>query len=1019
MKKILLSIAVFALFASASVAQSKYSREQILNMSIEQLTELPLEDLMKAVETLGVSSVDELFSMIMNKNVSSASKEEEDSFKSPLSSTVITRQEMRSYGISTIEEAFRLIPGMIVTEKYNGLYDIQMRGLNNIPDNNTFLYTENANTLLMIDGRPVQNNVMGSINFDMLPIGIEDIERIEVVRGACSALYGANAVNGVINIITERPGELSNTVSGNLQMGNQSTFVGDVALRKAFSSKFAIGLTANIQRRDRKTDKIYLIPNEGQYIPTEYTPEMPSAGSTLTQSQLQELISTSIDASNGGEFSVEQIQSMKQLYPTADGSSYRLFDGTEPESPVSSMFPDPKMSRKTFGVNGYFYFTPSDNTNFLLSLGYQDSHVNGSPCNEDIVAMNGRKSKTGYVNLDANIHNLHIVGNYMGGLQDYVVGVPGYKMKVNNINASVEYDFKFDMGLSVRPGFSFQRMCANDYVPVWNDDDPTNAALADAAMLSNYGYDLSDPGYRSNYKWHYEDPDYGFNNMNYNSLTGLFTGEKDINTVAPSVRVDFKHDALRLIGAYRADKTSNPDKWSHSWQLAASYNITEDNFIRFVYGRANRGANLVNSCADYTWIRTNMYYPFKLRIAGNDDITLMHIDNFEVGYRTRPVKNLLIDAEAFYSISKDYGAMMANYGAMQVSDARLGHILQGINNALTQAGGFDLPLFASDPNTAKYMTSIIFLAMASQVDMGSVMHPYAEVKYGMLPYEVHQMGISLNADYIFSSKLIAKLNANIQRTTIDNYYKYEQISDIKTMLVGAQNTAIQYGAANLPEDILNTVNDYVGSMIQELPAEQQAGMQALLYYITNYQVTGEIPDMLQGIITKGYQFYSGQAQLSAPLWDGTTDTSGDQYKSLVAAANVEWAPVYNQSNGICEFGQVKGSDIRDTNPQKRQNGYKHKGTPSIYGMIGLIYKPVQQLEVSAFCNYIGKRTYNLAYGSFDLGQRCTLSMKVAYKPVKDFEFFVNAHNLLNSQKREFVMNDKIGGIYTVGVNFGF
>lgn len=79
-------------------------------MSTEQLSELPLEDLMAAVETLGVSSVDELFALIMNKNVSSASKQEENTFTSPLSTTVITHDEMRTYGVTTIEEAFRLIP---------------------------------------------------------------------------------------------------------------------------------------------------------------------------------------------------------------------------------------------------------------------------------------------------------------------------------------------------------------------------------------------------------------------------------------------------------------------------------------------------------------------------------------------------------------------------------------------------------------------------------------------------------------------------------------------------------------------------------------------------------------------------------------------------------------------------------------------------------------------------------------------------------------------------------------------
>lgn len=235
MKKFVITMAMACIMSSAFAEPTtgpKLTREQILNMTTEELSELSLEDLMEAVETLGVSSVDELFALIMNKNVSSASKSEEDSFTSPLSSTVITRDEMRTYGINSIEEAFRLIPGMIVSEKVNGVYDIQMRGLNNIPDNNFLLYGENSNMLLMIDGRQIMNFTLGAINFEMLPIGIEDIDRIEVVRGACSAMYGANAVSGVVNILTERPNKDSDMLSGRVQMGNNELRIGELQYAK-------------------------------------------------------------------------------------------------------------------------------------------------------------------------------------------------------------------------------------------------------------------------------------------------------------------------------------------------------------------------------------------------------------------------------------------------------------------------------------------------------------------------------------------------------------------------------------------------------------------------------------------------------------------------------------------------------------------------------------------------------------------------------------------------------------------
>ena len=118
-------MAVLLIFSTAAFSQegNKITKEQVLSMSIDELSELPLEDLMAAVEALGVSSVDELFAMIMNKNVSSASKSEESSFTSPLATTVITRDELRTYGATTIEDAFRRADALMYAKKYEIKHD--------------------------------------------------------------------------------------------------------------------------------------------------------------------------------------------------------------------------------------------------------------------------------------------------------------------------------------------------------------------------------------------------------------------------------------------------------------------------------------------------------------------------------------------------------------------------------------------------------------------------------------------------------------------------------------------------------------------------------------------------------------------------------------------------------------------------------------------------------------------------------------------------------------------------------
>ena len=88
-------------------------------------------------------------------------------------------------------------------------------------------------------------------------------------------------------------------------------------------------------------------------------------------------------------------------------------------------------------------------------------------------------------------------------------------------------------------------------------------------------------------------------------------------------------------------------------------------------------------------------------------------------------------------------------------------------------------------------------------------------------------------------------------------------------------------------------------------------------------------------------------------------------------------------------------------------------------MFGIIAKPISQLNVSAYANFIGEREYLTSYGSQTLSPRCTVNMKVGYKPVDYFEIYFNGNNILDNQKQEFVYGDKIGGIYSIGVNFSF
>ena len=137
------------------------------------------------------------FSLEELKNVVivSASKRPEKVADTAAAVYVITQDEIRRSGVTSIPEALRLAPGVYVARITATDWAINIRGLNG-----QFA----RNLLVMIDGRSVYTHVFSGVFWDIQDTVMEDIDRIEVIRGPGAALWGANAVNGVINIITKK-----------------------------------------------------------------------------------------------------------------------------------------------------------------------------------------------------------------------------------------------------------------------------------------------------------------------------------------------------------------------------------------------------------------------------------------------------------------------------------------------------------------------------------------------------------------------------------------------------------------------------------------------------------------------------------------------------------------------------------------------------------------------------------------------------------------------------------------------
>jgi iron complex outermembrane receptor protein len=582
MKKIIY-IFLVSIFTSAVFAQepekdiSQMTKEDVLELTYDELLEMPFEDVLKLADIVGVS-LEELYELLLNKDVVSASKKVESSFEAPLSTSVISYDEIIASGARSVEDALRLVPGLIVREKTNGNFDVHIRGNDNLPPHHMLLYSENSNTLVMIDGRPVYNYVHGGTFWETLPVGLSDIERIEVVRGPSSALYGPNAVSGVVNIISKHQESKKLSVDGNLQTGTQNTIITSVGVGKTFNSNFGFRVTGNYEGMNRNTDLLYVHKandKQGGFISKE------------TLDTLQEFVNNPFEA-----------------------GWYSVFD---PSDDINDMFPNPANAREKAGANAYLYYDPTEDVHFSLKGGLQSSEILSSTMGDNPSAHVGRVSNTGYVDFIADAKGLKAQLNYLGGWQDIVRSDTGFKVDLKNVNAIAEYDIHVQ-NLNIRPGLAYQLSEYNDL-----------------EYLSEEGQ-------------------------------GFLNGNKQFNSTALSLRLDYvAWEKLRFIAAIRAEKYNTQEKTYISYQLIGSYILNDIHNFRLVRSRANRGPFLVDSYANYLWDRENRPLPGHILFLGDKQLNLLTMDMFEIGYRVKPVKNVIIDIEAFLNKTKNYGALYPSF----------------------------------------------------------------------------------------------------------------------------------------------------------------------------------------------------------------------------------------------------------------------------------------------------------------------------------------------------------------------
>jgi iron complex outermembrane receptor protein len=154
---------------------------------------LPLAWAQSQTHDLSTASLEELTQMQVS--VSSFARKNEDLWKTPAGVFVITKEDIAGSSVQSVPELLRMVPGMQVAQVNASTWAVSARGFN----------SAHADKLLvLIDGRTVYSEIYSGTNWDQIDLPLGSIERIEVIRGPGAAMWGTNAVNGVINIITKK-----------------------------------------------------------------------------------------------------------------------------------------------------------------------------------------------------------------------------------------------------------------------------------------------------------------------------------------------------------------------------------------------------------------------------------------------------------------------------------------------------------------------------------------------------------------------------------------------------------------------------------------------------------------------------------------------------------------------------------------------------------------------------------------------------------------------------------------------
>jgi outer membrane receptor protein involved in Fe transport len=196
--------------------------------------------------------------------VVTASKVEQQLVNAPATVSVVTADVIASTPSTNYAELLRAVPGVNMAQTSARDYNITMRGAAS---------TLATSTLALLDGRSLYLDFFGFVAWDLLPVNPNELKQIEVIRGPASAVWGANAMNGVVNFISKTPRELDGNsatltfgsfgrdIDGGQQLGNGTLFGINATHARAVNERWAYKISAGGYTSDPFARPTGAIPN--------------------------------------------------------------------------------------------------------------------------------------------------------------------------------------------------------------------------------------------------------------------------------------------------------------------------------------------------------------------------------------------------------------------------------------------------------------------------------------------------------------------------------------------------------------------------------------------------------------------------------------------------------------------------------------------------------------------------------------------------------------------------------------